>query len=104
MLASRCSQNRNLMKINLIIFALLSFLAFSCSVTPDEDPLDVFREVAYNALSAADKATIVGDWRDAEVSAWTEGNYVITFQTQQGPLRVVVDPDTGRVVEILPRI
>ena len=47
------------MKINLIIFALLSFLAFSCSVTPDEDPLDVFREVAYNALSAADKATTV---------------------------------------------
>lgn len=91
------------MKIRLIVFVLLSFLA-SCSITPEDDPLDVFREVAYNSLSSADKASISGDWRAAEVSAWTEGNYVITFQTNLGPLRVIVDPETARVVEILPRV
>ncbi|WP_332914000.1 hypothetical protein [Algoriphagus boritolerans] len=44
-------------------------MAFSCSVEDDTDPLDVFREIAYNALSSDIKSTVVGDWRDAEVSA-----------------------------------
>lgn len=94
------------MKIRLVIFALLSFLAFSCAVEDSTDPLDVYREVAYNALSSADKATIVGDWKEAEVNAWTDGNYLVVFETNNtalGPIRVVVDPDLGRVVEILPR-
>jgi hypothetical protein len=94
------------MKIKLVLLALLGFLAFACSEGTDEDPLDVFREIAYNALSSTEKSTIVGDWKDAEVSAWTEGNYLVLFQTTDaalGPIRVVVDPDLGRVVEILPR-
>ncbi|RIW15559.1 hypothetical protein D0X99_09005 [Algoriphagus lacus] len=94
------------MKIRLVILALLSFLAYSCAVEDETDPLDVYREVAYNALSSADKASIVGDWKEAEVGAWTDGNYVVVFQTNNaalGPIRVVVDPDLGRVVEILPR-
>lgn len=94
------------MKVKFLILALLSFLAFSCSVEGDEDPLDVYRELAYNAIPSADRATIVGDWKDAEVGAWTDGNYVVIFQTTNttlGPIRVVVDPDLGRVVEILTR-
>jgi hypothetical protein len=94
------------MKIKLLILALLSLLSFSCSVEGDEDPLDVFRELAYNALSSSQKSTLVGEWQDAEVGAWTNGNYVVVFQTTDavlGPIRVVVDPDLGRVVEILPR-
>jgi hypothetical protein len=94
------------MKVNVIILFLLSFLAFSCSEDSDEDPLDIYRELAYNALSSTQKSTVVGDWRDAEVGAWTDGNYVVVFQTTDaalGPIRVVVDPDLGRVVEILPR-
>ncbi len=94
-------------KLSLVLF----FLAFawalnSCQTTTDEDPLDVYREIAYNALSSTDKATVVGPWQDAEVGAWTDGNYLVTFQTTDtvlGPIRVVVDPEFGRVVEILPR-
>lgn len=94
------------MRINLLLMVLLSLLTFSCSVESDEDPLDVYREIAYNALSSSQKSTVVGEWKDAEVGAWTNGNYVVIFQTTDavlGPIRVVVDPDLGVVLEILPR-
>ncbi|OOG73766.1 hypothetical protein [Algoriphagus sp. A40] len=89
----------------LILIGMLSF-AFACNTEGDEDPLDVFREIAYNALSSDVKATVIGDWKDAEVSAWVDGYYLVTFQTNDlvlGPVQVVVDPVTGRWVEILPR-
>jgi hypothetical protein len=85
---------------------ILIIFVGSCSVEDDTDPLDTYREIAYNALSSAIKATVVGDWRDAEVSAWLDGNYLIVFQTTDavlGPVKVVVDPDRGVWVEILPR-
>lgn len=89
----------------LLLITLIIFVG-SCSVEDDTDPLDVFREIAYNALSTGVKATVVGDWRDAEVSAWVGGNYLVVFQTTDmvlGPVRVVVDPDRGTWIEILPR-
>ncbi|SEG44513.1 hypothetical protein [Algoriphagus boritolerans] len=89
----------------LVLLTLLS-VAFSCSVEDDTDPLDVFREIAYNALSSDIKSTVVGDWRDAEVSAWVDGNYLVIFETSDaalGPVKVVVDPERGTWVEILPR-
>lgn len=92
--------------ISFLPLFFLIFALFSCSVESDGDPLDVYREIAYNALPGTDKATIVGDWRDAEVSAWTDGNYLVTFQTTDatlGPILVVVNPNMGTVVEILPR-
>lgn len=91
------------MKFNLVLFAVLSMLLFSCTVESPEDPLDVYRNIAYTALSPAQKASIQGDWQKAEVAAWTDGNYVVVFQTKDnmGPIRVVVDPETGKVVEIL---
>lgn len=88
-----------------VLFVLMA-ASFACSVEDDSDPLDVYREIAYNALSTDVKATVVGDWRDAEVSAWLDGNYLIVFQTTDqtlGPVRVVVNPVTGTWVEILPR-
>ena len=91
------------MKFKLLLFAVLSILIFSCTVESPEDPLDVYRNIAYTALSPAQKASVLGDWQKAEVAAWTDGNYVVVFQTKdnQGPIRVVVNPDKGIVVEIL---
>jgi hypothetical protein len=91
------------MKFKLLLFAVLSMLVFSCTVESPEDPLDVYRNIAYTALSPAQKASVLGDWQKAEVSAWTDGNYVVVFQTKdnQGLIRVVVNPDKGIVVEIL---
>jgi hypothetical protein len=91
------------MKFKLLLFAVLSILIFSCTVESPEDPLDVYRNIAYTALSPAQKASVLGDWQKAEVAAWTDGNYVVVFQTKdnQGLIRVVVNPDKGIVVEIL---
>lgn len=85
---------------------LLLLISFACSVEADSDPLDVYREIAYNALSSNVKATVVGDWRNAEVSAWVDGYYLVVFETSDqilGPVKVVVDPEKGTWVEILPR-
>lgn len=75
----------------------------ACMEEAKEDPLDVYREIAYNALNSTQKESILGDWKQAEVAAWTDGNYLVVFLTKDGmpPIRVVVNPDTGRVVEIL---
>lgn len=91
------------MKFKLILFALLGILVLACTEESPEDPLDIYRNIAYNALSTTQKASLLGDWQKAEVSAWTNGNYVVVFQTKDnmGSIRVVVDPELGRVVEIL---
>ena len=91
------------MKLQILLFALLGLLVFSCTVESPEDPLDVYRNIAYTALSPAQKSSILGDWTKAEVAAWTNGNYVVVFNTKDnaGTIRVVVDPETGKVVEIL---
>ncbi len=91
------------MKFNLLLFALLGILFLACTEESPEDHLNVYRNIAYTALSPAQKASVLGDWQKAEVSAWTNGNYVVVFQTKDnmGLIRVVVDPETGKVVEIL---
>jgi len=91
------------MKFKLLLFALLGILVLACTEESPEDPLNVYRNIAYTALTPAQKASVLGDWQKAEVSAWTNGNYVVVFQTKDnlGLIRVVVDPETGRVVEIL---
>ena len=91
------------MKFQILFFTLLGFLLFACSVESAEDPLDVYRNIAYTALSSTQKSSIQGDWTQAEVAAWTNGNYVVVFimKDNMGTIRVVVDPVNGRVVEIL---
>jgi len=91
------------MKIQILLFAFIGILLIACTEESPEDPLDVYREIAYNALSVTQKESILGDWIQAEVAAWTDGNYLIIFLTKDGmpPIRVVVNPETGRVVEIL---
>jgi hypothetical protein len=95
------------MKYNWLFLFIFSLVLASCSLDSSEDPLTVYREIAYNSLSATEKSSIVGDWKKADVAAWLDGNYLVTFQTNDatlGPIRVIVDPDTGRVVEKLPRL
>ena len=91
------------MKFNIPLFTLLGLLLFACSVESPEDPLDVYRNIAYTALSSTQKSSIQGDWTQAEVAACTNGNYVVLFimKDNMGTIRVVVDPVNGRVVEIL---
>jgi len=91
------------MKFKLLLFALLGIFVLACTVESPEDPLDVYRNIAYTALSPTQKASVLGDWQKAEVSAWTNGNYLVVFQTKDnmGTIRVVVDPELGKVVEIL---
>jgi hypothetical protein len=91
------------MKFKLLLFAFLGILVLACTEESPEDPLNVYRNIAYTALTPAQKASVLGDWQKAEVSAWTNGNYVVVFQTKDnlGIIRVVIDPETGRVVEIL---
>ena len=91
------------MKSQILLFALLGLFLFSCTVESPEDPLNVYRNIAYTALSPAQKSSILGDWTKAEVGAWTNGNYVVVFKTKDSAvtIRVVVDPVNGRVVEIL---
>jgi len=91
------------MKIQILLFAFIGILLIACTEESPEDPLDVYREIAYNALSVTQKESILADWNQAEVAAWTDGNYLIIFLTKDGmpPIRVVVNPETGRVVEIL---
>jgi hypothetical protein len=89
------------MKIQILLFTFLGLLLFACTEESPEDPL--YRKIAYSALSSSQKESILGDWKQAEVAAWTDGNYLVVFLTKDGmpPIRVVVNPETGRVVEIL---
>jgi hypothetical protein len=89
-----------------VLVLLLLSVSFACVEQNDEDPLDVYREIAYNALPSDIKATVIGDSRSGEVSAWVDGNYLVVFETTDlalGPVKVVVDPERGIMVEILPR-
>lgn len=96
-------------KLSLVLLIIiLAFANFSCSSDSDEDPLDVFREIAYNSLTVDEKSTLLDqDFRGAEVTAWVDGYYLVIFRTTEdatlGPIRVVVDPTRGVVVEKLTR-
>ena len=93
------------MKLKLLFLTFLGILLFSCSVDVEDDPLDVFRDIAYTALSTTQKASLAGNYKDAEVKVWTNFHVLVIFITKQetpGSIRVVVDPVNIRVVEILP--
>ncbi|WP_026952446.1 hypothetical protein [Algoriphagus mannitolivorans] len=91
----------------ILLYFGLALTVFSCTSGTDEDPLNVFREIAYNSLTASEKSSLIGAWQNAEVSAWVDGNYLVTFKTTEdatlGPIQVVVDPGRGIVIEKLPR-
>ena len=70
-----------------LILLFLTLLSTRCTGQGDEDPLDVFREIAYNALPSNVKSTVVGDWRDAEVNAWVDGFFLVVFETTDQAFR-----------------
>lgn len=102
-------KRKNIMKIQRHIWMLaISLLVLAaCTVDSEKDPLLVFKEIAYNSLTIAEKSTLSSDWKDADVQAWVDGYYLVVFNTTEdatlGPIRVVVDPDLGVVVEKLTR-
>ena len=51
------------MKFKLLLFALLGILVLACTEESPEDPLNVYRNIAYTALSPAQKASVLGDWQ-----------------------------------------
>ena len=58
---------RNVIYLLFPLFILSSWI--SCN--SDEDPLDVFREIAHNSLADSEKSTQVdSDWISAGVTAW----------------------------------
>lgn len=94
-------------KFAFVFFFIGLALTLNSCLDESEDPLDVFREIAYNALTGTEKVSLLTEWQDADVQAWVDGYYLVVFTTRDdatlGPIRVVVDPDLGRVVEKLAR-
>jgi hypothetical protein len=95
-------------------FAVLVILAamLGCepkinSVTGDDME---YRTIAWNHITEQEKATLTGDWRAARVQAmqWNDKAAVsVTFNTTDdallGPIVIMIDPTTKKVVQQLPR-
>jgi hypothetical protein len=78
------------------------------SVTGDDME---YRTIAWNHLTEPEKATVIGDWRAARVQArqWNDKAAVsVTFNTTDdallGPIVVIIDPQTKKVVLQLGRL
>ncbi|MCI0696154.1 hypothetical protein L0337_29650 [candidate division KSB1 bacterium] len=77
------------------------------SVTGDDME---FRTIAWNYITEPEKATVTGDWRTAKVQTtqWNDKTAVsVTFNTTDdallGPIVIMIDPPTKKVVQQLPR-
>ena len=92
----------------LILFAaMLDCESKINSVTGDDME---YRTLAWNYLTEQEKTTVVGDWRAAKVEAtqWNDKAAVsVAFNTTAdallGPIIVIIDPQTKKVVQQLPR-
>jgi len=87
------------------IFLFFSFLLLalvSCREDDEIDPLMQIREIAYNGLSANQKASLTTDWRVASVTNLPNGNYKVLFNTVDdpllGPIGVIIDQDTLEII------
>ncbi len=68
-----------------------------------------FRQIAWNYLTAEEKAQVIGDWRNAEVQVaeYKAQNAVwVTFDSDSflGPFIVIIDINTKEVLDTLPRL
>jgi len=95
-------------KYSIFLFFSLLLLAFvSCKEEDEIDPLMQIREIAYNGLSANEKATLTTDWRVASVTNLPNGNYMVLFNTVDdpllGPIGVIIDQDTLEIIGFAPR-
>jgi hypothetical protein len=78
------------------------------SVTGDDME---YRTIAWNHLTDQEKATVTGDWRTAKVqlTQWNDKTAVsVTFNTTDdarlGPIVIIIDPQTKKVVLQLGRL
>jgi hypothetical protein len=99
--------------MRVLLFCLLIFWAWGCQpgeiLLTDESE---FRQIAWNDLSEAEKATVIGDWREAPVedasSLFPEREAVsVRFNTTQdpllGPIMVFIDSETKEILGRGPR-
>ncbi len=68
-----------------------------------------FRQIAWNYLTAEEKAQVIGDWRNAEVQVaeYKEKSAVwVTFDSDSflGPITVIVELKTKEILGTLPRL
>ena len=68
-----------------------------------------FRQIAWNYLTAEEKAQVIGDWRNAEVQAaeYKAKNAIwVTFDSDSflGPITVIVEVKTKEIFGTLPRL
>jgi len=94
----------------IITTLILVTLCVNCTmgkkpVSLDEDNMKKFRQIAWNSLLDGAKKTVIIDWRDAGVSmcTWRKMDVIcVTFYTTEdiilGPIRVVIDPYSKKVL------
>ncbi len=68
-----------------------------------------FRQIAWNYLTAEEKAQVIGDWRNAEVQVaeYKAKNAVwVTFDSNSflGPITVIIDPHNKEILGTLSRL
>ncbi len=92
----------------LIIFAAMPGCEPKINSATDEDM--EYREIAWNYITEQEKATVTGDWRAAKVQAtqWNDKAAIsVIFNTKDdallGPIVIIVDPQTKKAVQQLPR-
>ena len=97
------------MKKIFLLAIFFSFFAISACSNEDAEQNDLMkaREVAYNSLSEAEKATVITNWKEAEVRIFESGQYLVLFNTTQdallGPIGVLVNAVTFIVEGMTPR-
>ena len=91
------------------VLVVACLLLVSCSgdgISSDQQA----REIAWNALSASEKSTVITQWQQAHVSSEIYQNvhvYAVMFNTTEdpllGPIVVYVDMFSKRVIGYAPR-
>lgn len=95
-------------------FALLIIFAAMLGCEPkvnraDDDDIE-YRTIAWNSITEQEQATVTGDWRAAKVEnkRWNGQDAVsvtfnTTFDALLGPIVIIVDPQTKKAAQKLPR-
>ena len=95
-------------------FAVLILFAAMLGCEPktnsaNDDDME-YRTIAWNYITEPEKATVTGDWHAArvQVTPWNDKTAVsVTFNTTNdallGPIVIMIDAPTKKVVQQLPR-
>lgn len=106
-LKMRCFWRQRYFAMIVLFAAILGCESKINSVTGDDME---YRTIAWNYITEQEKATVTGDWRAArvQVTQWNDKTAVsVTFNTTEdallGAIVVIIDPQTKKVVQQLPR-